>query len=725
MSVIQKIRDKYARWAVIAIAVSLLGFILMDAFAGRTGLFSNRPSNTLGKVNGVAIDRIAFEQKIKEQEDMAAQQGYQLGDQERQQIQQGLWDQEVTNIIMNDEYKKLGLTVTDKELRDILYGQRPPQFLSQAFTDSSGRFNGSAAQQQVNKLLKSGTQDQKDYINKQIEYAKDQRLMNKYMAMLTNTVYFPSWFLEKRNVDNSLIGKISYVNVPYASIPDSIIKVSDNEIKDYIKAHRDEFEQKEETRSISYVLFSANPSAADSAEARNSLLALKAGFDTTKNIKQFVEVNNTSLPFYDSYLSKKAIQQPNKDSILSAPVGVVYGPYVDMNQGNTSGVYVLSKILDVKNLPDTVKVRHILVATAQRTQTGELTPVREDSAAKHLIDSVQGLLNKGQSFDSLVAKFSDDPGSKAKGGVYDNITTGQMTTGFNDYIFQHKTGERGIVKTEFGYHLIEILSQKGSSPAYKIAYLTKPIITSPETDQEAHNQANLFAGDSRDLKSFNENYDKNLRPKGIAKLVASDITPMDYNIQGMQTNARSFIKKVYETDKGDVLGPEKVGENYVVAVITEVNEPGLRTVSAVRPMVEPLLKNKKKGEQIARNIGQVTTLEQVASKTGQQVQTADSLRLGGGTKLNYEPKILGAAFNPNNKGKVVPEPIAGASGVFALRVDNTGTTPVESGSIEEQRKMLEMQTKQDVMSQMQQGRNPIIDVLKRAAKIRDDRAKFF
>ena len=133
MSVIQKIRDKYARWAVIAIAVSLLGFILMDAFAGKTGLFNNGQSNTLGKVNGTAIDRLDFDKKIKAQEAQYASQNYQLTDEQRQQMSQQLWEQEVNDIVMNKEYEKLGLTVTDKELQDMLYGANAPQELKQKF----------------------------------------------------------------------------------------------------------------------------------------------------------------------------------------------------------------------------------------------------------------------------------------------------------------------------------------------------------------------------------------------------------------------------------------------------------------------------------------------------------------------------------------------------------------------------------------------------------------
>src|SRR4029078_12900708 len=109
----------------------------------------------------------------------------------------------------------------------------------------------------------------------------------------------------------------------------------------------------------------------------------------------------------------------------------------------------------------------------------------------------------------------------------------RMVGPFNDFIFMNPVGTKGIVKTQFGYHYIEILSQKGSGMAYKISFLPKEIVVSPETDNNANNQANLFAGDSRDQKSFDANYEKNLKPKGILKNIATDITPMGANIQGL------------------------------------------------------------------------------------------------------------------------------------------------------------------------------------------------
>lgn len=725
MSVIQKIRDKYARWAVVAIALSLLGFILMDAFAGRGSIFSGQ-STTVGKIEGKEIEYQDFLRKVDATERFQReQQGGELGEGYRQQVIQGIWDQEVSDVVLGEQYEELGLAVSEKELRDILYGANPPQDLRQRFSDpNTGVYNGVQAQQAIAQIRKQGTQQDKDQLNQYLESLEKDRLQNKYTSLLANSIHYAKWFLEKRNVDNSLMAKVSFVSIPYSSISDSSVKVSDKEIQDYISSHKKDFKQDEERRSVSYVTFSAAPNAADSAATRQTLQDLKAQFDTTTNYKTFLARNST-MPFYEGFISRSAIQQPNKDSILGAPVGVVYGPYLDAGQNGSS--YVLSKIIASRIVPDTVTVRHVLVATHQQTQTGELMPIREDSAAKKIIDSVQNLHKSGTSFDSLVVKYSEDPGSKSTGGKYENVTTGRMVPSFNDFIFTNSTGATGVVKTDYGYHYVEILSQKGSSPAYKVAYLAKPIIASQETENTAQNAATVFAGDSRDEKSFNENWEKNLKNKGINKLSATDIRPLDYSFQGLTGTSRKLVKDIFEADKNDVVGPERVGDAFVVALVTDIAEEGIASVNTVRPVVEPILRNKKKAEQIKNNIGQITTLEAVAGKTNQQVQTLDSVRFSGANNmLGYEPKVLGAAFNPANKGKVVTDAIPGQAGVYVIRVDNTTTVPVETASIEDQRKMLETQTRQRFMQQMQYGGgNPFIEPLKKNAEIKDNRAKFF
>jgi len=717
MSVIQKIRDKYARWAVIAIALSLVGFIMMDAFAGKGSLFNNGRSTTLGKVNGTSISYTDFEKQMTIL-------GAGTPEDQRAGLIQNLWDFQVNNILVEDEAEKLGLTVTDKEMRDVLYGSNPPQFLAQIFTDrTTGRFDAITAQQQVNQVLKKGAAGQQDYdyITTNIDLVKKQKLSAKYMNLMTNSLYFPKWYLEKRNVDNSLLAKMSFVMVPFASIPDSTVKISDDEIKDYLSKHEDDYKKDKETRSIEYVLFSTAPSASDSAAVKTDIQQLKPQFAAATDAAAFLRQQNSNLPFDNSYHGKSVIQVPAKDSIFATPVGGVYGPYLD------GGNYVLAKVLDVKSLPDSVKCRHILLGTID-PQTQQ--PLLPDSVAHAKADSIAGAIRNGASFDVLDSLYSTDMAAKQDKGVMTfsstDIQSQNFAKEFGQFIlFDGRPGDKEVVKTQFGWHYIEIMNFINVEPHYKVAYLAKPIVASQETDNQVQNIAAMFAGDSRDYKSFTANYEKNIKSKGYVKQVAPDLDEMQFNLMGVNGSARQFIKKVFETDKGDVLGPELVPDNYVVAVVTDINEPGLPSVASVRQMVEPLLRNKKKGETIVKNIGQVSSLEQVASKTGQTVQTADSLRFNGGSAFGYEPKILGAVFNPANNGKLVNQPLVGTNGVYVIKVESQSTTPVETANIDEQRKQMEMQMRQQIMQQMQYGMNPVLDPLKRAAKIKDYRAKFY
>jgi peptidyl-prolyl cis-trans isomerase D len=716
MSVIQKIRDKYARWAVVAIALSLVGFIMMDAFAGKGSMFNSGRSNTLGKVNGTSINYSDFEKQMQIL-------GAGAPEDQRAGLIQNLWDFDVNNILVGDEAEKLGLTVTDKEMRDVLYGSNPPQFLTQIFTDrTSGKFDAITAQQQVNQVLKKGAPGQQDYdyIITNIDLAKQQKLSAKYMNLLTNSLYFPKWYLEKRNVDNSLLAKMSFVMVPFASIADSTIKISDSEIKDFLKKHQDDYKREKETRNIEYVLFSTVPSASDSAAVRSDIEKLKPEFSAATDAAVFIR-QNSNIPFDNAYHAKSAIQVPAKDSIFATPVGGVYGPYLDGSN------YMLAKVVDVKSLPDSVKCRHILLGTVD-PQTGQ--SLMPDSVAHAKADSIAAAIRNGASFNLLDSLYSTDQVAKQDKGVMTfsstDIQSQNFAKEFGQFIlFDGRPGDKKVVKTQFGWHYIEIMDFINVEPHYKVAYLAKPITPSQETDNQAHNIAAMFAGDSRDYKSFNDNFEKNLKPKGYVKQVAPDLDEMQFNLMGVNGSARQFIKKVFETDKGDIIGPEMLPDNYVVAVVTDITEPGLPSVASVRTMVEPLLRNKKKGETIVKNIGQVSSLEQVASKTGQPVQNADSLRFNGGSAFGYEPKILGAVFNPANNGKLVMQPLVGTNGVYVIKVEGQSTTPVETANIDEQRKQLEMQMRQQLMQQMQYGMNPVLDPLKKTAKIKDYRSEFY
>lgn len=703
MSIIQDIRDKYAKLTVVLVALALVGFILTDYFAGKNR-GSGRMSDAVGSVNGRSISFEEFNTRVTQTEDNMKAQGYPQGAALTQQALDQAWGQQVSSILLEQEFTKLGLEVGKKELGDILYGENAPQDLQQQFKDEkTGVYNAVLAKQNIDQILKKGTQAQKDNLANYFNMLANTRMSDKFISLLANSINYPKWMLEKQNAENSQIAKISFVREVYSSISDSTIKISDEEIQSYIDDHKSQFNQ-QESRTINYVTFSAAPSSTDSALAKTQISNKVEPFRTTENTEQYLAGEGTQ--FYNGYISAKAIQQPLKDSIFRTPVGQLYGPYLD------GGSYVLAKMLGVTSMADTAKVRHILISSQNR----------DSATAYNLCDSIRKAIAGGANFDSLMAKYSDDAGSKEKGGVYDNVTSGQMVGPFNDFCFLQPVGAKGIVKTEFGFHYVEVISQKGRSAGYKVAYLPIEIIASQETDNLALNKANEFAGDSKDLSSFEANFEKKLKPQGLIKGVAADITPIAYEVRGVGSS-RSFVRAIYDAKKGDVLKPERVDNSYIVAVVTAINEEGTVSVESARASVEPLLRNKKKAELLKKKVGTVSTLEAAATAFGgKQIETVDSVKfvIGPGSKLGYEPRVTGAAFNPSNNGKVVSEPIEGISGVYVVRVDSVGTSPVTEGDIFSQREARTQQARQQMNNQYSQ--NSPVAVLKNAATIKDNRA---
>jgi peptidyl-prolyl cis-trans isomerase D len=624
MSVIQRIRDKGA-WIVFGIiALALIAFILQDGVrrGGRT--FSN--TDAIGKINGQKISKADFDEKVQLQEQMYAGQGAQ-----REQILSSVWNQEIEMAVLGQEYEKLGLRVGQKELADILYGPNSP--LKSQFTDpKTGEFMAENARQTMAQVKKSKNTEQQKMINTVfIDPAIQQTLRTKYQNLLIQAAYVPKWLLEKQQADNNAIASFSYVYVPYASISDSTSKVSDDEIEAYVKKHKSEFTKTEETRNISYVSFSAAPSAADSAATLNQVLAVKNEFATATDNQAFLTKASSEMPYYDSYFSKSRMQQANKDTLVKIPAGQLYGPYMDGPN------YVIAKMIGSKQWPDSAKVRHILIGTV--TPQGQ--QIRPDSVAKKLADSVETAIKGGADFNALVQKYSDDQGSKDKAGVYE-IPQGQMVIPFNDFAFDKPVGSKGIVKTDFGYHYMEVLEHKGNNPVYKLAYLAKAINASAETENAANTAAAQFAVSSKSSKEFNNNVVKG----NIPMVSATDIKQNDFIVQGVGSS-RQLVRWIYENGVGDVSDPVQVGDKYIVAMVSAVNKAGLATAAEARPMVENIVRNEKKAKIIIDTKFKGNTLESYSAASGAPVLHADSLSFAAPfiSGIGSEPKVVGAVFN--------------------------------------------------------------------------------
>jgi peptidyl-prolyl cis-trans isomerase D len=719
MSIIQDIRDKYARISVIAIALALIGFILTDYVRGRDRGRSNGRANSIGSVNGHSIGIEEFAKSVEQSEAQMKQQGYPEAYAKQQAVDQA-WTQHINRVILSEEFDRLGMRIGKRERGDILYGPNAPEDIKKAGTDEkTGQYDPMRAKQQVDQMMKSKQvpQAQKDQFNDYINQLELQRKSEKYAAFFTNSTNYPRWFVEKQTADNSLLGKISMVKVFYTDsvFVDSTIKISDKEITDYLGKHKEDYKQ-EESRSINYVAFSAAPTAADSAAIKNQVASLKAEFDTTNDVSTFL-ARNGSPELGNVYDTLPNLPPGVKDSILKLAKNGVYGPYLD------GGNYTLAKMIEAKIFPDSVKCRHVLVSTD--TKAGGF----EDSIAAKKIDSIKNAINGGASWADMVQKYNPlSDGSRAKNGemtfassqIMEGMASGNFAKEFGQFVlFDGKPGEKKAVKTSFGWHYIEILSFIKPRLQYKVAYLKQEFVASQQTDADAQQAATNFAGDGRDQKSFDTAFEKTLKPKGLNKGIAANIKRRDAMVQGLGFS-RNFVRNIYTAKLGETLKPERVGDNYVVAIVTEVLKEGTMPLAKARPSIEPILRNRKKAETLKQKAGKITTLEAVAAAWGKPIETVDSLRMKTGSsiaKYSYEPRVNGAAFNPGNKGKVVPEALEGTNGVYAIRVEAVSATSAATGSVADQRKKMYDDSKQ--------SGNNLIEALKKVATIKDKRAESY
>lgn len=709
MSIIQQIRDK-AAWAIfILIALSLLGFLLMDALVGRggNGLFNDQ-STSVGVVNGKEIEQKDYELKLKQMEDQYARIGYPVNEMMRQGMREQAWSQFVTEEALKAEVKKLGLDVSDKELNDILY-VNPPQDLKQAYTNEQGVFDVNRLKQMFADVKKKKEKESLDQMNTYLNALVDNRLQEKYVSLLTNSVYYPKWMAEKQNSDNNAMAAVSYVHVPYATIVDSTIKVSDEDIAAYVAKHKEEYKQTE-SRSISYVAFDAAPSGADTTDLINKLENLKAEFASTseKEMPAFLLRSGSALNYADIFATKSNMQVPYKDSIQNLADGQLFGPYLDATN------LTVAKMMAKRTVPDSIKARHILIKLAD--QRGQY---RDDSTAKKLIDSIAAAIKGGADFNEMVLKYSEDEGSKNTKGEYDFKSTSNLVKPFYDVVFYKPVGTKEVVKAEsndyVGYHYIEVLSQKNFETAYKVAYLSKPILPSQETQDKASGLANQFAAESRTPAAF----DENARKRNYNKLLAADIKPLDAEIPGLG-NSRQLVRWIYEADKGDISEAfNNVGDKSIVVMVTEINKEGTMSPAKARPMVEFIIRNQKKAEQIKKSIGNTNTLDAVAAATKMPVLRADSVTFQTPFFPNagQEPKVGGYAFNAANKGKV-SAPLAGTSGVFVIKTENIYAKPSDGTSVEQQRLAM-------MQNQKAQAAQRSFEALKKNATVKDNRAKFY
>jgi peptidyl-prolyl cis-trans isomerase D len=690
MAVIQKIRERYAKLAGAVIALSLVAFIISEGVNGRFGNFFGTDTS-IAKVNGQSIDQREYSELTRDYISLSEvfRKGQRLSEQEQAQLRQQVIDQMVTEKIVEKECDKLGIVVSEAEQKDMISGANPDPTVQQFFTTVFGvqaqQFDPSMVKQFESEVKKSDEPKLLE-LGQQWEALKKfvirSRRIQKYNTLVAGSAYTPKAIqMQNAAMENTLVG-FRYVKIPYTSIPDAEIPVSEAEMKDYMQRHKAQFTTDQPTRRLEYVAYDVVPSEEDTARALGALQKIRDQFATESNVEPFVN-RNSEERYTNTFVNKSRYMSRMADTIFKGGVGSVTGPFFE------NGNYKLVKIVEVKSMPDSVKAQHILIATASQQNPQGPT----DTVAHQRADSLFAAIKAGANFDSLAAKFSDDPGSKVKGGDLGYFGYGMMVPEFNEYVFSHNNGEMGVVKTQFGWHIIRVKDQKNFAPAYKLATISKSLNIGQKADQTQFARANEFAGANRTGAAFDAAVKKN----GLDKKIAESVKPEDYVIPGLGPS-RDIIRWAYGAKVGEVSDPIHLENRYVVAKVSAINEPGLRPLDeSIKPQIEMLVRSDKKAKMIADKYKGATSVEAIAQQSGNPVSVADSVNGNASFSpgLGYAPKVVGYAFNDKFQPNTISPAIKEREGVFFIQLNHRTPTgkQVDPQALAMQAKMQDMQTR--------------------------------
>jgi peptidyl-prolyl cis-trans isomerase D len=707
MAIIGKIRNRLGGIIAVFIGLALALFILETALNSNSSLLRGN-KDIVGVIDGEKIHYRDFESRVDETVTNYKLQTNQanVDDNTMYSLRDQAWNQLISEQINGSEYRKLGLTVSPDELKDMFIGREPIPEIKQAFTNpQTGTFDPASVKTYIENLDQVAEGEQQgERRARWVAFeraAKDNRLQTKYQNLISHAMYIPKWQAEADYNEKNTRAAVQFVMVPYTTISDSIVKVTDAELQEYLNKNKERFKQ-QESRSIDYVIFSVKPSQEDTARVKKDIEEIYSSLIASPSDTNLVKLNS------DNGLDKFYYKKDNvssafvQDTIFKVPVGTVIGPYFE------DGAYRLAKLMDRREVADSVKARHILI---------RVEPGADTVAARKKIDSIYSAYLAGTGFDSLALRFSQDQGSAPNGGDIGYYTQGQSVKNFNKFLFfDGKPGETKVVRTEFGYHLVQIVDAKNIAPAAQVDFITRPVEPSSTTDKIIFDQATLFASSN----STQEQLIKSAEDQKLNKQTAPSVQKNAYQLPGVN-NARDVVKWAFQASKGEVSPVFSLGDSYVAAVVTGIKEEGTMTLEDARPQLETAVKKDKKATQIISQLSAEgalnATLESIGTKYNQPVKTSAAVSFSNAyaEALGYEPKVIGSVFTL--KENSISKPIQGEQGVFVVSVQSlVKPQPVADYN------SFSAQLLSSLQPRLQYG---LVEALKKSIKIEDDRYLFF
>ena len=715
MAVLNKIRQR-SIFLIIVIALALFSFVIGDIFTNLGS--SSAADSAIATINGVDVERNEFMNKV---ENIQRQSN---GSMTNTQAMNRAWDNEVRAKVMQSQYDALGLSVERDYMRNLLE-QNLGSF--EEFKNEAGLFDQDKLNEFIANLkaispetttLGGSVIDYKSWTNFEQNVAisgGQQAYFNMVKSGITGTLTEGEldYQLENDKVD------LKYVQIPYSSVADSTISVKTSEIKAYMKRFPKKYEV-ESSRDLVFVEFKEEASLADEQAIQADLSALVAdreefneaanatqtilGFKNTKDNAEFV--NSYSADNYnDNYVFKSSFASDQADKISGLAEGEIYGPYKE------SGFYKLSKMVSLKRIPDSAKVRHILTPFVGSTRA-DASVTKTEAEAKTTADSIYKVLKRNRSKFKSLLSLSSDKVSNEKDGVIEFAYTAGFAPEFKAYSFENPKGSLGVVRTDFGYHVIEILGQGTFQQAYKVATISQAIEPSVETVDEVFKNKSKFeiAVADADFETVAAENKYEVRP-------VSSIKELDENIPGLGAQ-RAIVRWAFDdsASEGDFKSFNTTAGGFVVVKLTGVNTAGLMSTESGSVTALPEIRKEKKAEIIKDRIS-ATTLDEIATAEGQTIKTAVAVNMKNPTLsgAGREPLVIGTAFGLAEGA--TSELISGNSGVYAVQVTKV-TAAAALTSYQAAANRVGKAKENAVNTQL-------YNALKDAAEIEDNRAVFY
>ena len=677
MASLNTLRTKFGIVLSIVIAGALLAFIL--SLKTEMGFSGNDPR--VGVIDG---EKINYSEYYNQYEQVKAQSGAQeSNEQQSAMLANAAWQALIGKYVLTPGFDKMGLRVTEPERMSMVSGQHPSQAFYNAFADPrTGEYNVAAVHQFLSEA-EANAQAQQAWAQLN-EQARMEREVAKFLGLIKGGVYVNS--LEVANgvnsANNTYAGK--WAGKKYSAVPDSLIQLKSSDIKAYYSSHKNMFKQTP-SRALSYVVFEVSPTDDDLLALEKSVAEVGAQFAATEELKSFVRANRNG-KIADNYVSAKQLSEEEAKALLD---GATYGPVLKNNE------WTMARALDTKIVPDSMGIRHIVLPYTQEA----------------LADSLLTVLKGGADFAQVAAQYSVYDATAANGGEVGVMPFSAFSGEFAAALANAKTGD--IVKIASGdaIQLMQVYRADKPSKHVQVASITYPVEASAATRRDIHNQAGTFSVNAKgSVEAFNDAASAAAVTPRIASLAQGERT-----IRGLE-DSRDVARWAYGAEVGDVSEIFPVGKDYVIAMLTEIDDNEFAPLEKVSAQIRAQVLRDKKYDYIVKELSG-STLDEQAKSLGTEVADFDNVTFGAFyvNGPGFEPRLIGAISSTTEKG-VLSAPVKGLSGVYVFEVDDIQTSDKQTAEGEKVR----AQAMAESMAQQFS-----VQAIQQMAKIQDLRGKYF